>query len=315
MLNRRAWIAANLLGLAGAARADDPVNLDIIDCHTHFYDPERPEGIPWPEKGSSLYRQVLPKHLKALKQYRRVTGTVIVEASPRVEDNAWLLEIAKNDPFIVGIVGNLKPGSPGFAAQVERFAANQLFRGIRVDVSLVGDHLKKDELRDYVRLADHDLVLDVNGGPETPAVIAQLAPRVPNLRIVLNHIGNVAITAEPPPRDWQDGIRAAANHPNVFSKISALVEGAGRDGKKPPADLAFYKPYVDIVWNAFGDDRVIYGSNWPVSELAASYELLQRIVMEYAESRGAEAMKKFCSLNAKHAYKWVDRPGRSKLGS
>jgi len=65
-----------------------------------------------------------------------------------------------------------------------------------------------------------------------------------------------------------------------------------------------------VVWDAFGDDRVIYGSNWPVSEQAANYQTLQRIVMEYATGKGASATARFCSLNSKRAYKWVERPGR-----
>jgi predicted TIM-barrel fold metal-dependent hydrolase len=291
--------------------ADEPgANLDIIDCHTHFYDPARPGGIPWPQKGTPLYRTVLPKHLRELKQFRRVTGTVVVEASPLVEDNAWLLELAQDDPFIVGIVGHLDPGTPDFAKNVKHFAANPVFRGIRISSGLLDDLLKKETLTDLQLLADHDLTLDVNGGPETPAIIARLAPQLPTLRVVLNHIGNVRITTEAPPRDWQEGIRAAAGHSNVFCKISALVESAARDGKKAPADPAYYKPYIDVVWNAFGDDRVIYGSDWPVSEGAADYETMQRIVMEYAFAKGTAATKQFCSLNAKRAYKWVERPGR-----
>ncbi len=68
--------------------------------------------------------------------------------------------------------------------------------------------------------------------------------------------------------------------------------------------------HIDVVWDAFGDERVIYGSNWPVSEGAADYVTLQRIVMEYAATRGAETVRKFCALNAKRAYKWVEREVR-----
>ena len=105
-------------------------------------------------------------------------------------------------------------------------------------------------------------------------------------------------------------MRTLNNYQNIYCKISALVEGAARDGQEAPDDLAFYKPYIDVVWNAFGDDRVIYGSNWPVSDMAASYEKLQRIVMEYAAGKGVDAIRKFCSLNAKQAYKWIEREGR-----
>ncbi|HEY2250638.1 MAG TPA: amidohydrolase family protein [Planctomycetaceae bacterium] len=314
-IDRRTWMIGSLSGLVGLrlstlVAADSKSDLDIIDCHTHFYDPTRPAGIPWPQPGTPLYRPVLPKHLRELKQFRRVTGTVIVEASPRLEDNAWLLELAQDDPFIVGIVGHLDPGTPDFAKHVKRFTANPLFRGIRVSSNLVQEFLKKGTFTDLKLLADHDLALDVNGGPDTPALVARLAKELPPLRIVQNHIGNVRITAEAPPRDWQEGIRAAASQPNVYCKISALVEGAARDGKKAPGDLAFYRPYIDVVWNAFGAERVIYGSDWPVSESAADYETMQRIVMEYAFEKGDKATRDFCSLSAKRAYKWIERPGR-----
>ncbi|MCG6156495.1 amidohydrolase family protein [Rubinisphaera margarita] len=312
---RRHWMIASGLGMAMrpwtlSAGAEGASGLDIIDCHTHFYDPSRPEGVPWPRKDSSLYRTVLPKHLRALKMHRPVTGTVIVEASPLVEDNAWLLDLAKKEPFIVGIVGNLDPLSEDYAANVQRFAANPLFRGIRISVKTLGTLLDTGNLTPLKLLADHDLSLDVNGGPDTPGAIAKLAPLIPELRIVLNHIGNVRINTDPPPAEWSDAIQAAAQHPNVFTKISGLVEGAARGGQPVPHELNFYRPYLDIVWGRFGNDRVIFGSNWPVSERAADYETLQRIVMEYATEQGPEVVQKFCSRNAARAYKWVERPGR-----
>lgn len=312
-LTRRALLAATGLAalnkgrVAPANTADD---FDIIDCHTHFYDPTRPGGIPWPPRGSTLYRTVLPKHLRALRHFRPVTGTVIVEASDRLEDNAWLLGLAKNDPFVVGVVGRLTPGEPGFAQHLKRFAANRLFRGIRVSTKLVQKLLAKNRLADLQTFAARDLSLDVNGGPETPAVLAQLAERLPKLRIVLNHIGNVKITSEPPPRAWADGIRAAAKHANVSCKISALCWAAARGEKKAPRNLDFYRPYIDVVWRAFGNDRVIYGSDWPASESAADYATQQRIVMEYAQEQGADVLRRFCAGNAKRIYKWVERRGR-----
>lgn len=310
MIPRRTFLGTSLSVVAAAQSVqahptEQPDDFEIIDCHTHFYDPARPEGVPWPSPGSSLYRTVLPKHLRGLKQFRKVTGTVIVEASPLVEDNAWLLDLAKDDPFIVGIVGNLMPGKTEFSGHLERFARNPLFRGIRVSSKTVTDLLNSSALNDFRKMIDLDLSLDVNGGPDTPAIVAKLAEKLPSLRIVQNHIGNVRITADAPPADWKAGIEAAAKNTNVFCKISALVEGASRDGQKAPKEMSFYKPYIDVVWNAFGDNRVIYGSNWPVSENAADYETLQRIVMEYAAERGDEATAKFCSENAARAYKWI----------
>ncbi len=120
---------------------------------------------------------------------------------------------SQEQPFIVGIVGNLKPGQPDFSKLLKRFALNPLFRGIRVGVGLVKQLLDKNELADFKQLADLDLSLDVNGGPDTPAALAKLASQLPTLRIILNHIGNVRITKELPPAEWQAGIAQAPSNP------------------------------------------------------------------------------------------------------
>lgn len=314
-LSRRRFLSTTGgLVVAGSSSvvAADVSRLDVVDCHTHFYDPTRPGGIPWPRKGSSLFRTVLPKHLRALEHARKVTGTVIIEASNRLEDNQWLLDVARDDPFVLGVVGHLDPADAGFVKNVKRFAGNRLFRGIRVGEGLVTNRLKMNSLGVFKVLQDHDLALDVNGGPVTPLVVSRLAARMPGLRLLQNHMGNVAITKGPPPRDWVSNIRAAARHKNVFCKVSAMVEGASRGGGKAPGDVEFYKPYLDVVWEAFGNDRLIYGSDWPVSERAASYKQQQQIVLDYVTDRGQKAVRQFFSLNSKQAYKWVERDGRIK---
>ena len=130
---RRATAAA-LAFPAGLAGADtEPAADTIIDTHVHFYDPTRPEGVPWPGKNDKLlYRPFLPKHFRELTRPHKVTGTVVVECSPRLEDNQWVLDLARDDPFIFGLVGNLTPGTDDYPKHLERFARNPLFRGIRV---------------------------------------------------------------------------------------------------------------------------------------------------------------------------------------
>ncbi|MFM8188793.1 MAG: amidohydrolase family protein [Pirellula sp.] len=281
--------------------------LEIIDCHTHFYDPSRTQGVPWPPKDSALYRTVLPKDLRAQPMVQKVTGTVVVEASEWIEDNQWLLDLAKDDPFIVGIVGRLDPTSGVFPEQLARFCENPLYRGIRIWEDRVKSLLQTNQLKAFGLMAEKGIAADLNGGPETVWLVDSLAKRVPDLTIVLNHIGNVAITSQAPPEAWKVAMRAAGKHPNVYCKISALVEGAARDGKKAPSELEFYRPTLDVVWDAFGEDKVIYGSNWPVCEFAADYQTVQRLSMDYVAQKGPEALKKFCASNASKAYGWISR--------
>ncbi len=299
-------IAAALTLPRTAKAADAPA---IIDCHTHFYDPSRPGGVPWPGKDDKvLYRTVLPKHFREVAAPLGVTGTVVVEASPLVEDNQWLIDLAKDDPWIVGVVGHLSPGGEGFAGRVRRFAKSPLYRGIRVNHADLKRGLENETfLNDLKRLADADLQLDLNGGPDLPADVARTAERVKNLRIVVNHCANLKIDGKAPPADWLAGMKAAAGHENVWCKVSALVEGASRGGQPAPKDAEFYRPLLDALWSIFGEDRLIYGSNWPVSERFGSYETVFAIAATYFRGKGEAAAEKFFAKNALAAYKWRTR--------
>ena len=117
---RRQFLATTtVLAAAPALAATSPSSLPIIDTHTHFYDPVRPGGVPWPGKGDALlHRTTLPADYRAQSVPQPVTGTVVVEASGLVEDNQWILDLAAKDKFIVGFVGNLKPGDDAFAGNL-----------------------------------------------------------------------------------------------------------------------------------------------------------------------------------------------------
>ena len=302
-----AALAATGAGLLAAADRVDT----IIDTHTHFFDPTRPDGPPWPGKDDKLlYRAVLPEEFQALTRPHQVTGTVVVEASPRVEDNQWILDLAERHPFIVGLVGNLPVGTPEFAGHLTRFCQNPRFRGLRVSHGALQTGLEnKAYLADIRRLSEHDLELDINGGPDMLSAVAQVAKLFPELRIVINHVANVRIDGQAPPAAWVAGMRACATFKNVFCKVSALVEGARRDGQESTADVQFYVPVLDVVWTAFGEDRLVYGSNWPVSVRYAPYAQVQKIASDYFHSKGRPAYEKFFWKNSMAAYQW---PARKK---
>jgi predicted TIM-barrel fold metal-dependent hydrolase len=313
--NRRDWMCSSLLGTAAALwaprslLAEEPKAVAAVDAHTHFYDPTRPEGIPWPGKNDKLlYRKALPEHFLAVARPCGVTQTVVVEASPRVEDNQWLLDLAAKEPSIVGVVGHLTPGEEAFRDHVKRFAKDARFRGIRILWNELRKGLEQPRYEDDLkRLLDNDLQLDVNGGPDMPPVVARLAERLPKLRIVINHVANVTIDGKEVKPDWLAGIQQAAKHPNVWCKVSALVDGTRKNNGTAPTKVDFYRPVLDAVWSAFGADRLIYGSNWPVSDNYATYAALHGIVAEYFRSKGEAAADKFFRKNTQAAYKFAER--------
>ena len=166
----------------------------IIDTHTHFYDPTRSEGVPWPDPNDDvLYRPVYPEHHKALAIPEGVTGTVVVEASTWVEDNQWILDLAEDEPFIVGFVGNLDIGSADFEDNLERYAANPLFRGVRLRGVDIGEVVSSGDLTNIEKLAAKDLSVDLLSSPDSLPDVAALASNVPELRIVINHVAGVPI--------------------------------------------------------------------------------------------------------------------------
>jgi L-fuconolactonase len=278
----------------------------IIDTHTHFYDPHRPQGAPWPGPDNGLlYRTVLPEHWRALAAPHGVTGTVVVEASAWLEDNQWILDLAVDDTSIVGLVGHIDPCTEEFGAHLQRFAPHELFCGIRVGGGHFEDIDKDGFAGDMEKLASLDLELDVLGSYAILPGVSELAQRLPQLRIVINHIGSLSIDGGAPDPLWVENMYQAASCAQVYCKVSGLVESTV--DKPAPADVAFYTPMLDVLWDAFGADRLVYGSNWPVSDVGGDYAQVFNIVNEYFSAKGEEAREKYFWKNAKAAYKWVDR--------
>lgn len=310
---RRACLAAIAAGAATAVLpscglfAADEKARGAIDAHTHFYDPTRPEGVPWPGKDDALlYRPVLPAELKRLTRGLNVSGTIVVEASPWPEDNQWLLDLAAREPFIVGVVGRLDTAGDDFGKQLARFAEDKRFRGVRINHDELKTALDRPAQLDRLRLlAENDRELDVNGGPEMPTDVARLARAVPELRIVINHAANLQIDGKRVPESWRSGMRAAAKGERVCCKVSALAEGTRKTHGDAPAEVDYYRPVLDALWEIFGEDRLIYGSNWPVSDRAAPYATVYRIAYAYFEEKGRQALEKFLRLNAIAAYRPV----------
>ena len=278
----------------------------IIDTHTHFYDPSRPQGVPWPpEKSKLLYRTVLPEHFKAIAIPEGVSGTIVVEASEWVEDNAWILKLAADEPFIKGFVGNLEPGADGFEENLSRFDEDPLFVGIRMRGRVVESLSDPSVGADLEKLAARDLELDLLVRQKHLAATAALAQRMPELRIVINHVAGVRIDGNPPAPAWVDGMRSVAEHPNVYCKVSALATATRQ--RPAPTDVAFYGPTLDVLWDVFGEDRLIYGSDWPVCTQSATYPAAITVVKQYFQAKGERAAEKYFWENSKAVYKWAER--------
>lgn len=277
--------------------------LGAVDSHIHLFDPSRPGGVPWPSKENTvLYRPALPDRFAGIAKLHGVAGAIAVECSPLVEDNQWVLDAAAANPIILGMVGNLDPADPEFGGRLDRFRRNPLFLGIRYGNLWgrdLGQALANPEfIAGMKALADAGLTLD-SANPTLGLISAllRLSDRVPTLRIVLDHLPQLA-----PP--YGPDLQALAQRPQVYVKVSEVLR---REEGKVPLDLAFYRARLDHVCAFFGPGRVLYGSDWPNSDQWAEYPAVFNVVHGYFAAKGPEAMDKYFRTNSRAAYGWRDR--------
>lgn len=273
-MTRRCFLSAASAATWTLAATATP---DILDTHVHFYDPERPGGVPWPRPTEkTLYRRVLPEHYQALSQ----ASVIVVEASPLLADNDWILDLAAKHSFIRGCVGNLDPASPNFAANLENYRANPNFLGIRLGVAKASGALQA-----IAQLESAGLTLDLIGDHAMFPLAANLAQRYPKLRIVLDHL----------PLAQQDpSIGELKRHRNVYAKVSWIL-------RSPQDTLENHREHLSEVVKTFGEDRVLYGSNWPVSDLIVPYAKIQETAVAYFKDK---ALDKYLKVNSQAAYRW-----------
>ena len=273
----------------------------IVDSHIHLYDPGRPEGIPWPKPDDQIYRTVLPVDFRVVAATTEVTHAVIVEASPWLEDNQWILDIIEDDSTILGFVGNLDLGSGEFPGRLERFADNPLFCGIRAR-SVEGLLTYRDNLEELARAG---LSLDVLARGDGLESIARVADAVPSLRIVVDHLGHPPIDGGEPDRGWQKAMQLCSEKPNIFCKVSRVTEAATEWPASTNPD--FYRPVLEHLWRCFGSGRLLWGSNWPVAEKAGDYATTLDLVTAFLNGFSSEEAEAVLWKTSQEAYRWRSR--------
>lgn len=296
--------------IAEAERSAPAGKRPIIDTHIHFWQTSRPGGVPWPTPDEGpIFRDVLPPEYNALAKSNGVVKAVVVEASGIVEDNQWILDLVKGDPFYFAFVGNLEIGAPTFAADLARFAADPRFVGIRGYLTgpAEGITLSAAQLTNLRDLAARGMTLDIiSRGTKNPkAQVKALCTAVPNLRIIIDHLGGAK---GPPPVDatWESEIRGLASAcPNVHMKFSSFYDmyAPGDVVFASPTDLASYKAHFDVLMSAFGADRLVWASNWPVIMLHGSFEAQIAIAEQYLAPLGTAVRDKVMFRNALAFYR------------
>jgi L-fuconolactonase len=250
-----------------------------LDAHQHFWSYSAAE-YPWIGAGMErLARDYSVADLAAVARPAGVAGSVAVQARQSLAETRWLLGLADASPFVKGVVGWVDLRSEQAAEEIARFAGHEKFVGVRHVVQDEPDprFLLGDEFVRGVRLLHqvglvYDLLLYP---PQLPAAV-ELAGLLPEQPFVLDHLAKPRVKAGEL-ADWQRDIHALAAHPNVSCKLSGLVtEAAWRRWQRDD-----FTPYLDVALAAFGPERLMFGSDWPVCLLSAEYAEVIGIIADF----------------------------------
>jgi L-fuconolactonase len=250
-----------------------------IDAHQHFWNYSAAE-YPWIGAGlERLARDYLPSDLEPLLAAKQIDGSVAVQARQSVEESLWLLALAKAHPLVKGVVGWVDLRSDRVGDDLRVLAANPTFVGVRHVVQDEPDPrfvLGEGFIRGLRQLRQHGLTYDLLLYPSQLPAAIELVGLLPEQPFVVDHLAKPRI-ATGEIADWERDIRAIARHDNVCCKVSGMVTEAVRRGWKRDD----FTPYLDVVLEAFGPERLMFGSDWPVCLLAGEYADVAAIPRDY----------------------------------
>ena len=271
-----------------------------LDSHQHFWNYDAKQ-YPWIPKGSPLQRDWLPFDLEPLLREVDVDGSIAVQARQTIEESHWLLTLADHFPFIKGVVGWVDLRSDRLEEQLTALAPHPRFVGVR--------HVLQDEVderfmlapsfrRGLGKLAQFKLTYDILIHPRQLAAAIELVRIFPGQRFVLDHLAKPLIktgTLSP----WREQIRELAATSNVFCKLSGMITEADQRAWKPDD----FRPFLEVVFEAFGTERLMFGSDWPACLLAGSYAQVFKLVNGYLGQLPTSSRQAVMGENAERFYR------------
>jgi L-fuconolactonase len=273
----------------------------IIDSHQHFWQVGRFE-YPWLTRELGiLFKDYLPDSLEPILRQNQIAKTVLVQASNSLEETRWLLELADENEFIAGVVGWVDLKSPMVAAQLEEFTRRKKFKGVRhlVESEPLDDWLVQRQVLEGLKtLEDYNVSYDLLVHTRHLRFVPAVAEACPKLRLVIDHLAKPPI-AKSEIDQWKEEFAPIAQFPNVVCKLSGLVTEANHAAWKVD-DL---RPYVSIALEAFGVERLLFGSDYPVCLLAASYDRVLESFQTLLSDLSSESRHRVFAVNAIEFYK------------
>ncbi|HXY25935.1 MAG TPA: amidohydrolase family protein [Candidatus Acidoferrum sp.] len=272
-----------------------------IDAHQHFwvYEPREYEWID--SSMGALQRDFLPGDLEPELSHNGFDGCVAVQVRQTLEETRWLLELAKQSPFVCGVVGWVDLQAPDLRRVLESFTGNGKLVGVRHIVQSEPDDrflLRADFLRGIAMLEEFGLAYDILIYTKHLTAAAEFVSKFPRQPFVLDHLAKPPIKSGDL-REWERGIRELAKFPNVMAKLSGLVTEADWQAWT----LVQITACVDVAFECFGAERLMIGSDWPVCTLAGTYGRVVGVVMEYVARRTPEEREAVLGGNAERFWR------------
>ncbi|HUH27940.1 amidohydrolase family protein [Gelidibacter sp.] len=274
-----------------------------VDTHQHFwiFDPQRDAWIT--DEMSVIQRDFLPEDLQPVLQQHQLDGCIAVQADTSEKETKFLLELADQHPFIKGVVGWVDLCSDTIEARLQYFSKYKKLKGLRhiVQSEPDGFMLRKDFQRGIAAMEKYKLTYDILIFPHQLEEAIELVKTFPKQKFILDH-GAKPYIKDGKIKLWKSQMERLAGFENVACKVSGLTTEADWSSW----DEATMQPYLDVVFNAFGTKRTLFGSDWPVSLLAGSYAETIALVEDYISKFSETEQQHIMGLNAKKWYHLKD---------
>ena len=271
-----------------------------IDTHVHFWKYNKVRDAWITDDMKVLQQDYLPEHVMLNLKRNGIDGCVAVQASQEEVETRFLVELSKTHDIVKGVVGWVDLREANLEERLQEFSEHKIIKGYRHVVQAEpDDFLLRDDFQRGVRsLKNHDYSYDILVYPSQLPATLGFVSKFPDQRLIIDHCAKPDIKNHKMD-DWKKWMQEIAKHENVCCKVSGLFTEAAWKGW---AVSDFY-PYLDVVFEAFGVDRVLFGSDWPVILLSGIYVQWKSLLEKYMENFKQEDKEKFFGLNAVRFYK------------
>ena len=270
-----------------------------IDAHNHFWNYDAVKHSWIDGSMTAIQQSFLPIEFEKILNENGIDGCVAVQVEQNLEENDYLLALADKHSFIKAVVGWVDLRADDLDEQLRKLSQQQKLKGFRhIAQAEANDFLSAQAIKNGVaKLAEYNFTFDILVFPQQLPAAIELVKACPNQKFVLDHLAKPYIKSGEI-NQWKKDITELSKNENVYCKISGMVTEADWQNWK----LADFIPYIEVAFQTFGANRLMYGSDWPVCLLAAEYQEVKNILSSYINTLSLTEQNQFWGNNAVDFY-------------